>query len=53
MADSTKVSSYPFLAADRAVEDERWSPPQTAMFVTVVSAGLWTLILAGARWLIG
>jgi hypothetical protein len=50
MVQRTEVSAY--LPAAAAAEDERWSPPQTAMFVTVTSAGLWALIFAGARWLI-
>jgi hypothetical protein len=53
MAESSKASTYEVLPALAAAEDERWSPPQTAMFVTLASAGLWALILAGARWLIG
>jgi len=53
MAESSKASSYEILSAVAAGEDERWSPPRTAMFVTLASAGLWALILAGARWLIG
>ena len=53
MAESTKASPYEVLSAVGAAEDERWSPPQTTMFVTLASAGLWALIFAGARWLIG
>jgi len=54
MAQSTKASPYEILSAvGAAAEDERWSPPQSAMFVTLASAGLWALIVAGARWLIG
>jgi hypothetical protein len=53
MAESTKASPYEVLSAVGAAEDERWSAPQTAMLVTLASAGLWALILAGARWLIG
>ena len=37
-------------AGDR---EDRWSIPHTAMLVTVVSATLWALIVAGVRWLIG
>ena len=53
MAQSTQATPYQVLPADCTAEDERWSPPQTAMFVTVASAGLWALIFTGARWLIG
>jgi hypothetical protein len=53
MAESSKASLYEVLSAADAAADERWSPPRTAMLVTVASAGLWALILAGGRWLIG
>jgi hypothetical protein len=53
MVESTKAGAYSILPAAQDAEDERWSPPQTAMLVTLTSAGLWMLILAGARWLIG
>ena len=53
MAQSSEASPYEVPSAVGAAEDERWSPPQAAMFVTLASTGLWALILAGARWLIG
>lgn len=53
MAQSSNASPYEVPSALGAAADERWSPPQTAMFVVLASAGLWALILAGARWLIG
>jgi len=53
MAETTKASPYEVLSALGATGDERWSPPKTAMFVVLASAGLWALIFAGARWLIG
>jgi hypothetical protein len=53
MAQSTKADPYEVLSALGAAESERWSLPQAAMFVTLTSAGLWALIIAGARWLIG
>lgn len=53
MVESTEASPYAVLPAVRDAGDERWSPPQTAMFVTLASAGLWALIFAGAGWLIG
>jgi hypothetical protein len=53
MTQSTQASPYQVLPTGCTAEDERWSPPQTAMFVTVASASLWALIFAGARWLIG
>ncbi len=49
MAELTKASPYAVIDAD----DDRWSVPQTAMFVTLASGGLWALILFGVRWLIG
>jgi hypothetical protein len=53
MAESTKTTSYRALPAVSDAADERWPVPQTAMLVTLASAGLWALILAAARWLIG
>lgn len=53
MAQSTKVSACPALSSTDMGEDDRWSPPRTAMFVVVTSASLWSLIFAGVRWLIG
>jgi hypothetical protein len=52
MAESTKADPYEVLATVGDGEDKRWSLPQAAMFVTLTSAGLWALIIAGARWLI-
>ncbi len=52
MAESTNASSYQVLRTAAAADDDRWPVPQTAMFVTVTSAGLWLVILAGVRWLI-
>ena len=48
MAEITKDGAYAVIDAD----DEHWSVPQTAMFVTLASGGLWALILFGVRWLI-
>jgi hypothetical protein len=53
MAETTKAHTYQALTAVSDAEDDHWSVPQTAMFVTVASAGLWTLILFGVRWLTG
>jgi hypothetical protein len=53
MAESTNAGPYEALTRVTEADDERWSVPQTAMFVTVASAGLWALILFGVRWLIG
>lgn len=53
MAQSIRAGSYHVLPAADDAEDGRWSLPRTAMFVTLASAGLWALILAAARWLIG
>jgi hypothetical protein len=53
MAESTKAGNYRVLPTVRDSSENRWSAPQTAMFVTFVSTALWILILAGARWLIG
>ena len=52
MAQSSNASPLEVPSALGAAGNERWSPPQAAMFVVLVSAGLWALILAGARWLI-
>jgi hypothetical protein len=52
MAESTNASSYEVLSRVAEADDDRWPVPQTAMFVTVTSAGLWLVILAGVRWLI-
>jgi hypothetical protein len=53
MARTTQSGAYQALPAVVDEDDGRWSTPQTAMFVTVTSAGLWALILWGLRWLLG
>ncbi len=53
MAETTEANPYQALPALSDADDDRWSMPQTAMFVTVASAGLWALILFGVRRLIG
>ena len=53
MAESSKASGYEVLPAARDADEERWPVPRTAMLVTFLSAALWIVILAGARWLIG
>jgi hypothetical protein len=53
MAKSIGASSHQPLPAAGEAEHERWPLPQTAMFVALSSAGLWALIVAAARWLIG
>lgn len=53
MAQTPEAGAYDALPAVVDAHDARWSVPQTAMFVTVASAGLWTLILVGLRWLLG
>ena len=53
MAESSKAGTYQELAAAGARDQERWSPPQTVMLVTVLSAALWALIIAVGHWLIG
>jgi hypothetical protein len=53
MAEPPEAGVYQALRAGIGADDERWSVPQTAMFVTVASAGLWALILVGVRWLLG
>jgi hypothetical protein len=52
MGESSKAGIYGDLSAISEAAEERWSPPQTAMFVTIASAGLWALIFAAGRWLI-
>jgi hypothetical protein len=47
------------LAALQAVQPEqlqtdgRWPVPYAIMFITVVSVGLWSLIITLASWLVG
>jgi hypothetical protein len=53
MAQSPEAGTYRALPAGIDGDDDRWSVPQTAMFVTVASVGLWALILVGVRWLLG
>ena len=53
MAESTRTISDRTLTAAGDADGKRWPIPQTAMFVTLISAGLWAAILAAARWLIG
>jgi len=52
MAETIKVGAYEAPPAVIEADDDRWSVPQTAMFVVVASGGLWTLILLGVRWLL-
>jgi len=33
--------------------DDRWPVPYAILFITVVSAALWSLIVVAARWLTG
>ena len=33
--------------------DQRWPVPYAITFMTVVSVGLWSLILTAANWLVG
>ena len=51
--ESIRTGSYGASPAAGDAEDERWSFPQTATFVALSSVGLWTLIVAAARWLLG
>ncbi len=53
MGQTTETGAYEALPAVSDAADDRWSVPQTAMLVTVASAGLWALILFGVRWLLG
>jgi hypothetical protein len=53
MAETSEASSYQALRAASDADDDRWPIPQTAMLVTFASTGLWLLLLAGGRWLIG
>ena len=53
MAESARAGSYQALPAASDADDGRWPIPQSAMFVTLTSVGLWALILVAARWLIG
>ena len=41
------------LQADQRQVDERWPVPYAIMCITAVSAALWSLAIAAARWLIG
>jgi hypothetical protein len=55
MAQGSKVAARELAGGWSETEDreDRWPVPYTAMLVTVASAGLWALLIAGARWLIG
>ena len=55
MAQSSKVAVREAADSWSEAEDreDRWPVPYTAMLVTVTSACLWALLIAGARWLIG
>jgi hypothetical protein len=53
MAEGSKVGIYEAMPTTRTGDEARWSPPQTAMFATLASAGLWALIFAAGRWLVG
>lgn len=54
MAHSPKVAVRELADRWSGVEnrEDRWPVPYTAMLVTVSSACLWALIIAGVRWLI-
>ena len=53
MTQSSKVA-VPEIADSwsEAEAEDRWPVPYTAMIVTVSSACLWALVIAGVRWLI-
>jgi hypothetical protein len=51
MAQGSKVA-VPEIADSWSEAEGRWPVPYTAMLVTVASAGLWGLLVAGARWLV-
>ena len=52
MAETTNAGSYALPALIDG-DPGHWSVPQTAMFVTAASGGLWALILCAVGWLIG
>jgi hypothetical protein len=51
MAQSSKAAVREIADSWSEAED-RWPVPYTAMLVTVASAGLWALVIAGVRWLV-
>jgi hypothetical protein len=50
MAQSSKVA-VPEIADSWSEAEGRWPVPYTAMLVTLTSACLWALLIAGVRWL--
>jgi hypothetical protein len=53
MVHERELVPLPSLHADDKDLEKRWPVPYAIMFVTVVSAGLWSAIIALSSWLIG
>ena len=53
MVHERELVPLPSLHADDKDQGKRWPVPYAIMFVTVVSAGLWSAIIALSSWLIG
>ena len=55
MAEGSKVAARELTGtwSETGDREDRWPVPYTAMLVTVASACLWALIIAGVRWVVG
>ena len=53
MAHERELVPLQTLQSDERKVDERWPVPYAIVFITVVSATLWSLIIAAANWLVG
>jgi hypothetical protein len=53
MAQERELVSLQELPADRGQADQRWPVPYAIMFITLISAALWSLIIIAGSWLVG
>ena len=53
MAQERELVPLETLQAEERRADERWPVPYAIMVIVLVSVALWSVIIAGATWLIG
>ena len=53
MAQERELVPLETLQAEERRADERWPVPYAIMVIVLVSVALWSVIIAGASWLIG
>jgi hypothetical protein len=53
MAHERELAPLQAVEPEQRQIDGRWPVPYAIMFITVVSVGLWSLIITLASWLVG